>query len=75
MLSRQESESCGGHLVAESFCILLQCLTRLAALGDEVECDERSGDNRRGNRVREEIGTRTLAEEVDDLLVRADVAA
>ena len=55
--------------------MLARSFSRRSSTCEQVEDFERRGDDGWGDRVGEEIGARTLAQELDDLFAAAGVAA
>ena len=75
MFARQQIESGGRHAFAEACGVPLQPRAEFARALHQVERGERSGHDRRCERVREEVGARSLPQQLDDLGASGDVAA
>ena len=68
-------ETAGHHLVAEVGDILHQAVVQFVRLVQHLEDFQRSADDAGSQRVREEVGARALAQQVDDFLSTCREAA
>src|SRR6202140_3700224 len=73
MLPRQHVEFDRGHSLAEELRVLAKAHTGFFRMLEQVKYLERSTHNRRSNRVREQIRTRPLPQQVHNLSPRAGV--
>ena len=75
VLAGQHVEALVGHPPAEQSGIATQGRALLVATRHQVERRQRAGDDRRRDGVGEQVGTRPLAQQLDDLGAGAHVAA
>jgi hypothetical protein len=75
MVSRTNVEASLSHCTAEAGGVLRESLQSTSVRADHVKHLDAGANQRRGKRVREEIRTRSLTQQLDHLLLAGSVAA
>ena len=75
VVGAREGKPCRSHFFAEQARVRPQAVAQFAAGFHHLQHFDRSGDNRRSQRVGEQIRTRALAQPLDDFFARGSIAA